>query len=449
MPDEPSLERSCPLRDLLEAALAGSSSVAGVVERLARLVQAVAQSLGLGSPPPRPPAPPPHDGPDSAHKFDLGAPVPEPMPEHIPWGYGQDRITAMVVDPERLYAYWEVTDEAIERARAALGAGGAGAWLNLRVYDVTGRIFDGTNANSYFDHRVERDDRQWFFEIGRPASTVCVEVGLASAEGYFVRIARSGRADFPRRTPAADAPPEWLTVRTASGEVPAPEAGHAGLAAPPPTPVSEAPWPEGPGAVGLPVRETILHAWDHVFRGEWTAGHGVTWEGPVVRTSWEAGPFPFPVAPPAHAVERYEGPVAVQVQNGATRVVHAAWRVVIRGLGARAERRVLGVWEVRHWWTRGGDWRAPQAGAPAAGGASERRWLAASELRLGGASEIYAVGASEVRLGGASEVLYRGASEVLYRGASELLYRGASEWRAAGASEARAAGASERRLGGR
>jgi hypothetical protein len=34
--------------------------------------------------------------------------------EQIPWGYGQDRVTAMVVDPERLYVYWEVTDEAIE-----------------------------------------------------------------------------------------------------------------------------------------------------------------------------------------------------------------------------------------------------------------------------------------------------------------------------------------------
>src|SRR5262249_51746364 len=44
--------------------------------------------------------------------------------EPIPWGYGQDRVTTMVVDPEHLYVYWEVTDEAIEQARARLGPGG-------------------------------------------------------------------------------------------------------------------------------------------------------------------------------------------------------------------------------------------------------------------------------------------------------------------------------------
>src|SRR5262245_22229227 len=151
------------------------------------------------------------------HKFDLGRPPEkEVLPEHIPWGYGRDRVTAMVVDPDRLYVYWEVTDAALERARAGLGAGGPDAWINLRVYDVTGRIFDGTNAHSYFDHALGRDDRQWFFTIGKPTSTAVVEVGLRSREGYFVRIARSGRADFPRREPVAPGPVDWLTVHTAT-----------------------------------------------------------------------------------------------------------------------------------------------------------------------------------------------------------------------------------------
>src|SRR5262249_23497684 len=146
----------------------------------------------------------------------------------IPWGYGQDRVTAMVVNPERLYAYWEVTDGAIEVARRALGPGGAGAWLNLRVYDITGRLFDGTNAHSYFDHHLERHERQWCFEIGKPTSTACVEVGLKSNEGYFVKIARSGRVDFPRRGPAGEGSVEWLTVRTATGAPGEAVAGAAG-----------------------------------------------------------------------------------------------------------------------------------------------------------------------------------------------------------------------------
>ena len=45
------------------------------------------------------------------------------MPANIPWGYDQNRVTAMVVDPERLYVYWEVTDDGVAAARKSLGRG--------------------------------------------------------------------------------------------------------------------------------------------------------------------------------------------------------------------------------------------------------------------------------------------------------------------------------------
>src|SRR5215510_12608005 len=161
-----------------------------------------------------------HEPADRPHEFDLAQPTETATEmEHIPWGYRQDCVTAMVVDPERLYVFWEVTDEAIERARTGLGPGGSDAWLNLRVYDVTSRIFDGTNAHAYFDQSVSRTDRQWFFFIGKPMSTAMVELGLKSQEGYFVRVARSGRADFPRVEPASAGGVEWLTVHAATGPV--------------------------------------------------------------------------------------------------------------------------------------------------------------------------------------------------------------------------------------
>src|SRR5262245_39969914 len=170
-----------------------------------------------------PPNEPEEQPADAPHKLDLGLAatpgnVREPQ-EDIPWGYGVDRVTAMSVDPERLYIYWEVTDQAIARARVGLGPAGRDAWLNLRVYDVTDRIFDGTIAHAYFDHSISRTDRQWFFFLGRPTSTVVVEIGLNAAEGYFVRIVRSGRVDFPRRESVSRGGVEWLTVRSASGEV--------------------------------------------------------------------------------------------------------------------------------------------------------------------------------------------------------------------------------------
>ncbi len=398
---------------------------------------------------------------DAPHKFDLGVTSVEAYrPGDIPWGYGQDRVTAMAVDPDRLYVYWEMTDEALERARAGLGPGGRDAWLNLRVYDVTNRIFDGTNAHQYVDHSVSRTDRQWFLSIGRPSSTAVVEVGLKSAEGYFVRVARSGRADFPRREPAPPGRVEWLTVHSASGEVGEPAIGNrepAAFVASGAAPTGQ-PEPVRAWDIRRTHGEWIMR--DESFGtireegGEWVRERTLEWEGPIIRTSWEAGPFFHSVEPPRYVEERYEGTVTVRSVEGRSHVVYGPWRVVIRGLGARAERRVLGVWEVHRSWIAGAGVVMPTVGGAASVrtpggseqvllGASELHWRAASELRLGGASEIYLIGASELRYRGASETLYIGASEWRALGASELRYLGASQWIERGASEIRYAGASE------
>ena len=173
----------------------------------------------------------------------------------------------------------------------------------------------------------------------------------------------------------------------------------------------------------------------------------------MVRTTWEAGPFTYPIEAPTLVEERSEGRITTRTTNGQVHIVYGPWQVVIRGVGARAERRVLATWEVYHSWatTTGGEskateWRqlAPGSSEWVALGASERSWMFGSELRLGGASEIFFLGASELRLIGASETLYSGASEYRFRGASELLYAGASERLYAGASERLYAGASER-----
>ena len=433
--------------------------------------------------------PPANGGGSFPQKFDLGpTPDGEAMPKDIPWGYGNDRITAMAVDPARLYVYWEATDSAIAAARAGLGPAGDRAWLNVRVYDITGRLFDGTNAHSYFDHRVERHERQWFFGIDKPTSTTCVELGLRSEEGYFVKIVRSGRVEFPRNEPVGGGGTEWLSVRGASGPVGSRWAGApggpGGGEAIGPGPVGGGAGPGGGGAPGPGEEwaEWTEHAGFPVPRGQrifgrtWQRHEGVThqwaggwekteWVGPALRTEWESGPFAFPVDVPEGSIEIQDsGEVAVRSEGGRTHVMYGPWQVVIRGVGARAERRVLGTWEYRRQVAvEGGVERTTFGGGFAPGssewmmmGASERAWMGASELLYRGASELWLMGASELVLAGASERMFAGASELRFRGASERRFAGASELRIggatermfAGASETMYAGASERRLGG-
>ena len=410
---------------------------------------------------------------DAPHKFDLGVRrEDEVAPATIPWSYGHDRVTAMVVDPDRMYVYWEATDEAIARARGGLGPGGADAWLDLRVYDVSGRLFDGTNAHGYFDHRVERGDRQWFFHIGKPGSTVCVELGMRSSEGYFVRIARSGRVDFPRRDPVEPGAVEWLTVRAATGPI-----EHAGDGAARPA-GRAAPRAEGGAFAGHEEAATVARDagehvirlggervfaghwdWREVTRVEWVeGGQVVEWIGPVTQTTWEAGPFEVAAEVPRYVEEHFVGKAWGHFWNGKLHVVSGPWEVVIRGIGGHAEGRVVAVWELHRSWVASGGTEVRSVGTPAARalgasealapGASERRWLRGSAERLGGASEIHRIGASELRFRGASELRFRGASEIVFAGASEWRAVGASEWRMRGASEWIYGGASERRLGG-
>ena len=246
---------------------------------------------------------------DASRKFDLGFTFAgADRPEHIPWGYGQDRVTAMVVDPERLYVYWEVTDEAIERARAALGPGGPDAWLNLRVYDVTDRIFDGTNAHHYFDHASRGPTGSGSSSSASRRPRPSSSSGSSRPRATSSASRAPGRADFPRREPVSPGRVEWLTVLAATGEV-----GDAGRRhrRRPPAVVSGCAEPSRPaprlGECGTSVGPTV--AWDgewiirdESFGAEWQAwdewvrGRAIEWEGPIIRTSWEAGPFSYPVA---------------------------------------------------------------------------------------------------------------------------------------------------------
>jgi hypothetical protein len=418
----------------------------------------------------------------------------------IPWGYGRDRVTAIAVDPDRLFVYWEVRDETLDAARERLGHAGARAVLVMRVYDTSGRIFDGENAHSYFDQDVQRNDRQWFCHVSKPSSSAHVEMGLRTPDGRFLKLMRSGRVDFPRKEPAGARPAEWMRVVASTGDIASREGGAHGPGAVAGVIAAGGMAAGGPGAGGLAAGgggtegldasvqslsdrfETVEHdsyevkefaferyetdtGWQIVDAADpatvyrmvtmsWQElNMGVsTWQSGPNESSWEAGPFGYPTEVIVPAIERFEGQAHVYRLGEQVRVMHGPWQVVIRGINAHSSRRVLARWEVHRSWL-GVSTRAAEAPAGVLGyegtpvGASER-FLAASELRLKGASEVFYLGASERRLGGASELRFVGASQWIARGASERRFAGASEYRFAGASEHRFKGASERRMMG-
>jgi hypothetical protein len=407
-------------------------------------------------------------------KFDLGGPAPAIDAGELPWSYGEDRITAIVRDPDSAYLYWEITDDAISTARARLGPAGADGWCALRVYDTTGRDFDGTNANDYFDVRVDRADREYFLMIRRPTSTIHVEIGVKTIEGYFQAITRSGRADFPRNDPSPNTRLEWMTVTSDGGAPPAaspcrsrfggPEAplpGRAGAgyidvwrAAYAPAMPQEAPaqsrahasW-SGAAVHRAVGRGTHIERWWHLdeWRSEWRGGmrfvrsEGLSGERETM--TWREGPFPLELWDSNRVVVELLGGAPVQLKGeGATFTVYGPWRFTIHSRTTEPNRRVLGTWSV-HWV------RAMTPVIERWGSGLERRRLAAFEREhvALGASERHALlerGASELWRAGGSERVWLGASEWAMRGASETLFVAASQF--AGASALFFYGASER-----
>ncbi|HEY2517832.1 MAG TPA: DUF4912 domain-containing protein [Polyangiaceae bacterium] len=425
-------------------------------------------------------------------KFDLGVPPARFDGIELPWSYGEDRITALVRSPDSLYLYWEITDEAIAVARERLGAAGVHGWCNLRVYDTTGRDFDGTNANDYFDVRVERSDREYFLNLHRPSSAFHVEIGIKSHEGFFQAIARSGRADFPRKGPSFNHALEWMTVTTddvhpaarpfENKHVPSPR--PAWSSPPPPGGAGSIP-PPSRGIVGNNRSESRTYTWTHPAQvnvrwegpwifGEWRAEWRLRWTGqvdttgahavlPIEHAQWVVGPFPLDVLQSGRIDIRLLGEAGMVLQEHQSGLeVFGPWQVTIHNAPTEPERRVLATWrvhwvrvepaKVERWWTafehrRTDAWQRTEVAL----GASESHALAeggASEAWRMGASERWSIGASEWMALGGSEVGWLGASQLLLGGASALLYGGASGVSWGGASERQWGGASERPWGG-
>jgi hypothetical protein len=127
------------------------------------------------------------------------APVKEekypPLPVgFLPEEYGEDAIALMTVDPRKLFIYWEVREDALTKLTGD---------LNIRLYDVTGIDFDGTNASSYLDLAVSNRIGSWYIDVN-PEREFVADVGVIDHSGVFTTIARSNKASTPREGKAGE-----------------------------------------------------------------------------------------------------------------------------------------------------------------------------------------------------------------------------------------------------
>jgi len=108
-----------------------------------------------------------------------------------------DRLVAMVRDPYWLQAYWELSRQAVERARAALGQHWHGARPVLRVLEVAR---DGTTSSVrkvVRDIEIHGSVNNWYVDVASPPKSFQMEIGYLSPGDRFVCLARSNVVTTP------------------------------------------------------------------------------------------------------------------------------------------------------------------------------------------------------------------------------------------------------------
>ena len=130
-------------------------------------------------------------------------PAPSPASQlgdgELPQAYGRTRLGLLVVDPNLVHAYWEVTPEELREAEAR--SEGAGQAV-LRFHEPAGS----------FDVEVDLEPGNWYVPLWSADRAYYVDLGLKGAEGSFVPLARSNAIVTPRAMPAMEPVESFMRV---------------------------------------------------------------------------------------------------------------------------------------------------------------------------------------------------------------------------------------------
>ena len=119
-------------------------------------------------------------------------------PRHLQGGHQKDRIVVVVRDPFWLHAFWELTQQSVQRAEAALGQDWHGAKPILRVCDVSAQDTTSTAERIVRDVDIHGGCNNWYIEADQPPRSYRVDIGYVSKRGQFYALARSNVVTPPK-----------------------------------------------------------------------------------------------------------------------------------------------------------------------------------------------------------------------------------------------------------
>jgi uncharacterized protein len=167
--------------------------------------------------------------------------VPEPTPPPPPPPRNLDRCRLMVRDPHCVHAYWEVTEESVERLTTELAGEFSESRPILRVHGIPISGDPDEPPAGFFDVDLAADATSAYVDVPRPNRGYRVDVGVVTAQGLFIPLASSNTVITPRDSASRDVTEAWAKP---------PAAGAPMAPAPPPAGGTGEPAASGPAEGG-------------------------------------------------------------------------------------------------------------------------------------------------------------------------------------------------------
>lgn len=148
-------------------------------------------------------------------KFDIAGPNRETAartPRDLPSSYGKDHIVALVRDPYWLHCYWELTQQGIERAEAALGSDWYTAKPTLRLLDVTSNDITNNSERVLRDIEIHGGCNNWYIDVNNPPRSYRIDIGYLARSGKFYVLARSNVVTTPRAGVSDVIDEDWVEM---------------------------------------------------------------------------------------------------------------------------------------------------------------------------------------------------------------------------------------------
>ena len=131
----------------------------------------------------------------------------------IPDTYNETYMRAILRDPEWLFVYWEISGPSMNDLKRKMGDTEFGSSKKLlRLCDVTGIHYNGSNAGRYTDIEINNIANNWYVKVPETGRAYVVECGFLTSHGRFFLAVRSNVVNVPRfgLSPVLDQ--EWTTA---------------------------------------------------------------------------------------------------------------------------------------------------------------------------------------------------------------------------------------------